>query len=83
MPVESLLSNRDGAFEIHRAENVHRGAKIVLRLKENAKEFANAKTIEDIVKRYSNFLSFPIFLNGKQVRQREAGRARRLGGLRT
>jgi HSP90 family molecular chaperone len=31
-------------------------------------EFSNSKTVEDIIIKHSNFVNFPIFLNGKQVR---------------
>ena len=30
-------------------------------------EFSNAKTVEDVIVKHSNFVNFPIFLNGKQV----------------
>ena len=42
------------------------GRRSSLHLKEDAKEFAQSATIERIIKRYSNFVPFPIELNGKR-----------------
>src|SRR4051794_4774142 len=45
-----------GGYEIAPAEgDLPRGTKIVLELKEDAKDFANNHTIERIIKRYSSF----------------------------
>ena len=60
-------SSGDGSFEVRAAEGVSRGAKVVLHLKDTAKEFASPATLRDIITRYSNFVAFPIVLNGKQV----------------
>jgi len=56
-----------GGYEIEAAGDLPRGTKIVLELKEEAKEFANGGTIEQIIKRYSSFIQFPIELNGKRL----------------
>lgn len=60
-------SSGDGSYEIAPATSVQRGTKIQLHLKESCKEFSNAKTVEDIIMKHSNFVNFPIFLNGKQL----------------
>jgi molecular chaperone HtpG len=52
-------------YEIAPADNLERGTKIVLQLRDT--EFASAYRIEEVIKRYSNFVSFPIELNGKPV----------------
>jgi len=52
-------------YDLQPASDVPRGTKIVLTLKEDAKSFAKADTLEQIIKRYSNFVQFPIHLNGK------------------
>src|SRR3954469_16505702 len=57
-----------GGYEIAPAEgDLPRGTKIVLELKEDAKDFANNHTIERIIKRYSSFIQFPIELNGTRL----------------
>lgn len=43
------------------------GTKITLKLKESAKEFADPERLRSIIKRYSNFVSFPIKVNGEVV----------------
>lgn len=60
-------SEGTGGYEIAPAADLPRGTKIVLELKDDAKEFAQANTIERIIKRYSSFVPFPIELNGKRV----------------
>ncbi len=52
-------------YEITPAENLERGTKIVLQLRDT--EFASAFRIEEVIKKYSNFVSFPIELNGNPV----------------
>lgn len=56
-----------GSYEISKADGVLRGTKVVIHLKEDDKRFSLKATVEDIIKRYSNFVSFPIFLNGTQL----------------
>ncbi|MEW6237539.1 MAG: molecular chaperone HtpG [Candidatus Omnitrophota bacterium] len=56
-----------GEYVISPAENLKRGTKIVLELREEAEEFASVPAIERIVKQYSNFVPFPIVLDGKTV----------------
>lgn len=56
-----------GAYDIQEAENVDIGTKIVVHLKNDCLKFAEHKSVEDVVKKYSNFVGFPIHLNGKLV----------------
>jgi len=55
------------AYEIEPGQDLPRGTKIVLNLKEADREFARAHHVESIIQRYSNFVGFPIELNGKAV----------------
>lgn len=50
----------DGTYTIEPAPDAEQGSRIVLHLKDTAKEFANAKTVQDIIEKYSNFVAFPI-----------------------
>lgn len=52
-------------YEIEPAGELSRGTKIVVQLKDT--EFAQASNIERIIKHYSNFVQFPIELNGNTV----------------
>ena len=44
-----------------------RGTSVVLHLKPELSQYSNESTIETILKKYSNFVGFPIFLNGNRV----------------
>jgi TNF receptor-associated protein 1 len=56
-----------GGYDLESAADLPRGTKITLQLKDDAKQFAQADTLEGIIKRYSNFVQFPIELNGKRL----------------
>lgn len=60
-------SDGGGGYEIEPAEGVRRGTKIVVRLKEDAKEFSDAGRVKEVLTHYSGFVQFPIMLNGEQV----------------
>jgi molecular chaperone HtpG len=52
---------REG-YEIEPAARESQGATVILHLNEEGLQFANRWSIEDIVKRYSNHVAFPIYL---------------------
>jgi len=56
------------------AEDVRqdRGTSIVMHMKEEYWDFVDEKRIEEILNKYSNFVGFPIFLNGKRINTVEA-----------
>ena len=63
-------STGDGAYEIAPAAAgaaPPRGTRVVMRLKDSAREFSSATAVKEIVTRHSNFVNFPILLNGKQA----------------
>ncbi|HML95982.1 MAG TPA: molecular chaperone HtpG [Thermodesulfobacteriota bacterium] len=66
---KSLLwkSSGAGSYEIETISGERRGTKIVAHLKEDAKEFADADRVRDVLTHYSSFVQFPIKLNGEQV----------------
>jgi len=51
------------------AENTrqNRGATLVIHLKDDQLEYADEKRVEQVLKKYSNFVNFPIFLNGTRL----------------
>lgn len=55
------------AYEIEPGVDLPRGTKIVINLKEDDREFSREHRVESIIQRYSNFVGFPIELNGKAV----------------
>jgi HSP90 family molecular chaperone len=64
-------SDGSGTYKIKessRSDNIKsRGSCIVMKLKESCKEFADADKIKSIIQRYSNFVAFPIKVNGEVV----------------
>ena len=60
-------SNGESKYTISREESIDRGARIVLQLDEKNEELANVDKIKSIIKEYSNFVSYPIKVNGEQV----------------
>ncbi len=61
-------SQGSGSFEIETLdEPLKRGTSIEIHLKEDAKEFAEKYRLESIIKKHSNFISFPIYLGKEKV----------------
>uniref|UniRef100_A0A6Q2Y6T5 Heat shock protein 75 kDa, mitochondrial n=1 Tax=Esox lucius TaxID=8010 RepID=A0A6Q2Y6T5_ESOLU len=65
-------SDGSGVFEIAEASGVRPGTKIVLHLKDDCKEFSTEDRVKEVVTKYSNFVSFPIFLNGRRLNTLQA-----------
>ncbi len=66
-PGQVWTSDGVGSYEIEEAEGQQRGAKIVITLADEFKQYAKADTIKEIIKRYSSFVQFPIKLNDEKV----------------
>lgn len=60
-------SEGGGGFTLEPAPDLPRGTRIELALKDDAKEFAQPDHLEQIIKRYSNFVAFPLDLNSKRI----------------
>ena len=56
-----------GTYTIEKIDKAERGTRISFKLKEESKEFAEEYRVEQFVKKYSNFVDFPIYLGQKQV----------------
>jgi molecular chaperone HtpG len=69
-------SDGQGSYEVGLADKAERGTTIHIKLKEDAKEFAETYRLRGIVKEHSDFIAFPIYLkeNGdwQQVNARTA-----------
>ncbi|MDR1596600.1 MAG: molecular chaperone HtpG, partial [Treponema sp.] len=55
-------SDGNDGFDIESARRDSQGSTVILHLSEEGTEYANRWSIEDIIKRYSNHVAFPIFL---------------------
>jgi molecular chaperone HtpG len=58
-------------FRIEPADKNDRGTEIHITLKEDAGEFANEWTIKQVVKRYSDFIGYPIYVGDDQANQQQ------------
>ncbi|KAJ1867815.1 hypothetical protein LPJ78_000687 [Coemansia sp. RSA 989] len=61
-----------GSYTLAKAENVPVGTRIEISVKDDAKEFLNEEKLSEIIKKYSNFVGFPISVNGTKVNTVEA-----------
>jgi molecular chaperone HtpG len=56
------ISDGKEGFEIESASRDNQGTTVLLNLTDEGTEYANRWSIEDIIKRYSNHVAFPIYL---------------------
>lgn len=67
------ISDGSGEFEIEKCEKESHGSEIKLYLKEDEKEFTSRWRIEEIVKKYSDHIPFPIFLHYTETKSEGEG----------
>jgi len=60
-------STGDGSYALSEASNVAMGTKIVIQLKPDQTNFSRSYHIEQNIRKYSNFVGFPIELDGNRV----------------
>ncbi|HSM58532.1 MAG TPA: molecular chaperone HtpG [Candidatus Sulfomarinibacteraceae bacterium] len=65
------VSSGDDSFRIEEADKSERGTEIHIQLKDDADEFGSEWRLREIVKRHSDFVSYPIYLDGEQINQQE------------
>ncbi len=81
--VESLSAQPDAAaicwksdggesYVLTKGERAHRGTAITLKLREDAKEFANADKLREIVRKHSDFVPYPVMVEDAQVNRAKA-----------
>lgn len=68
----SWISDGGENFQIEPAEKEDRGTEIHLTLKADAEEFASTWKLKQIVKKYSDFVRYPIKVGGEQANQQES-----------
>ncbi len=57
-------SNGDGSFELENIARPQRGTTITLYLRENAHEYAESFRLRSLIKKYSDYVTYPIFMLG-------------------
>lgn len=60
-------SDGKGSYSISEEENLPRGTRITLHLKEDAVDFAKTETVKRVIKQYSSFVPYPVLVNEEKV----------------
>ena len=66
-PAYQWSSKGEGTFELKEIKKAPRGTTIKVHLREDAEEFTEKFRIESVIKKYSNFVPFPIYIEDEQV----------------
>jgi molecular chaperone HtpG len=56
----------EDTFVVEPAQKIDRGTTVIIKLKEDAKEFAQESRLREVIKKHSDFISFPIYLGEKK-----------------
>jgi molecular chaperone HtpG len=65
-------STGSGTFTVVPGERQTRGTEVVLHLKEDEREYLKVWRVRDIIKKYSDFVQFPIYVNDELVNRSSA-----------
>jgi len=65
------VSEGTGGYRIEDADGEKRGCRVVVQLKDEHAEFAKEHRVRQLIETYSNFVGFPILLNGKRINEVE------------
>ncbi len=61
------VSDGTGGYTISPCKGIHRGTRIIIKLKDDCHHYADEGTIKRIIKQYSSFVSFPVVVGGEDV----------------
>ncbi|MFN8467456.1 MAG: molecular chaperone HtpG [Caldilineaceae bacterium] len=67
-------SSGDSRFTLSAADKQSRGTDIFIKLKEDAREFGAPWRLETVIKKHSDYVSFPIYVIGKEGEAKMANR---------
>ncbi|MDP6699914.1 MAG: molecular chaperone HtpG [Candidatus Latescibacteria bacterium] len=60
-------STGDGSYTLARADKAERGTEIKIYIRSDCEEFLDAHRVEAVIRKHSDFVSYPIKVAGKQV----------------
>jgi molecular chaperone HtpG len=66
------ISGGAGTFEVEDFDRLRRGTRITMRLREDAEEYLDAWKVRGIIRTHSNFLAWPILVDGEQANSGKA-----------
>lgn len=63
------ISDGSGKFEISEIDDAgfERGTKIVIQLRPDCLQFTKFEEVKKVIQKYSNFINYPIYLNGEKL----------------
>jgi len=61
------VSDGSGDYTVSKVDGLPRGTTVEVVLKDDAREFEDEGNVRSIIKKYSNFVSFPILVGGEKV----------------
>jgi molecular chaperone HtpG len=65
-------SDGQGTYTIEEIDKPDRGTTIYFTFNEKSQEFSQPERIKQIINKYSNFVEFPIYLNGERINKMDA-----------
>jgi molecular chaperone HtpG len=71
-PAYKWIADGSGEYTIEDSDKEKRGTTITIYLKEDDKEYLEKYRIEEIIKKYSNFVPFPVKVEEEQINQVKA-----------
>ncbi len=71
-PAWAWVSRGSDTYTLRPAEKATRGTDITLKLKDDAKEFLEPWKLREVVRTHSDYVAFPIYLDGDAINQRTA-----------
>ena len=60
-------STGDGSYTLAKADKAERGTEIKIYIRSDCEEFLDAHRVEEVIRKHSDFVSYPIKVAGKQV----------------
>ncbi len=71
---EAIMWTSDGGdmFTVEAADKPDRGTEVRITLKPDASEFANTWRLKQIVRKYSDYVRFPIYVDGERANQQQS-----------
>jgi molecular chaperone HtpG len=66
------VSDGQGSFTIEEGSRTERGTKISFTLRDDYKDFATKYRVESVIKKYSNFVDYPILLEEEEINKKGA-----------
>jgi len=65
------VSDGSASYAVRPAEKTERGTDVIVKLKEDAAEFASAWRLEQIIRKHSDFVAFPIYVGDRVVNRQK------------